>query len=250
MSVIGRKVVPAVTKYVFTTDRCGAVRFVFVSDLHGCRNQPVIDAIEPLEPDAVLVGGDFIHGGETQSIGLEFLRLAASRAPVFCCIGNHERSCEGDLAALIAPTGATLLDNASTDFRGVTLGGLSSGFGQSGEQGHFMRTPAPDLSWLDAFSASDGYRLLLCHHPEYYGKYLKRYPIDLILSGHAHGGQWRFFGRGVFAPGQGVFPKYTSGLYDGRLIVGRGVGNPHIIPRINNRPEIILIEIKRKRERS
>ena len=73
---------------------------------------------------------------------------------------------------------------------------------------------------------------------------IKPLPIDLTLSGHAHGGQWRFFGRGVFSPGQGLFPKYTSGMYDGgRFIVGRGLGNPIIIPRIFNSPEVLVIRL-------
>jgi hypothetical protein len=84
---------------------------------------------------------------------------------------------------------------------------------------------------------------------EYYPKYFKDMPLDLIVSGHAHGGQWRFFGRGVYAPGQGILPKYTSGLHDGRFIVCRGLGNPHLVPRINNKPEIIEIDIKTSRKK-
>ena len=96
------------------------------------------------------------------------------------------------------------------------------------------------------FSNKEGFKLLLCHHPEYYSKYIKDIDVDLTLSGHAHGGQWRILGQGIFAPGQGIFPKYTSGLIDGRLIVSRGLGNTHRIPRINNKPEIINLIITKK----
>ena len=86
-------------------------------------------------------------------------------------------------------------------------------------------------------------KVLICHHPEYYPKYLKDMPIDIIVSGHAHGGQWRFFGRGVFAPGQGLFPKYTSGVYDGRLVVSRGLKKTIIPPRIFNPREVVIIDV-------
>ena len=87
--------------------------------------------------------------------------------------------------------------------------------------------------------------MLLCHHPEYYEKYLKDRPIDLIVSGHAHGGQWRFFGRGVLAPGQGLFPKYTYGVHDDRLVIGTGLKKGSVlIPRLFNSPEVVFIHAK------
>jgi predicted MPP superfamily phosphohydrolase len=85
---------------------------------------------------------------------------------------------------------------------------------------------------------------LLSHHPEYYPKYIKELTIDLTLSGHAHGGQWCFFGRGVYAPGQGILPKYTHGMHDGKFIVSRGLSILNPIPRINNKPEIIVIQLE------
>ena len=87
--------------------------------------------------------------------------------------------------------------------------------------------------------------LLLCHHPEYYPEYIRDTVIELTVAGHAHGGQWNFFGRGVFAPGQGLFPKYTAGVYDGgRLIVSRGATNTVKVPRFFNPTETVIINIK------
>ena len=104
-------------------------------------------------------------------------------------------------------------------------------------------TPPPNLEWLKFFAALNGYKLLLNHHPEYYPDYIKELDIDLTLSGHAHGGQIRILGQGLIAPGQGFFPKYTSGMYDGRLIVSRGLANnAPPIPRLFNRKELIFIE--------
>ena len=105
------------------------------------------------------------------------------------------------------------------------------------------KTPPPDLRWLERFSAFQGFKLLLCHHPEYYPVYIKPLDIDIILSGHAHGGQWRLFGRGVFAPGQGLFPALTSGVYDNRLVVSRGLANTAGVPRIFNPTELVIVKL-------
>ena len=120
-------------------------------------------------------------------------------------------------------------------FRGILLGGLTSVYYRAG------RTPG--LAFLDRFAAAPGYRLLLSHHPEYYDPYLRDRHFDLTVSGHAHGGQWRLFGRGVYAPGQGLFPRYTSGFYDdGHLLVSRGV-KPSLLPRFGNPREILLLRL-------
>lgn len=100
------------------------------------------------------------------------------------------------------------------------------------------REPAAD--WLDDFERLPGYKILLSHHPEYYPSHLADRNIDLILSGHAHGGQWRFRGHGLFAPGQGWFPRLTSGAH-GKLVISRGLSNTTMIPRINNPPEVVYI---------
>ena len=99
----------------------------------------------------------------------------------------------------------------------------------------------PLLDWLDAFCAEPGFHVLLCHHPEYYPRYLRARGIELILSGHAHGGQIRLFGQGLFSPGQGIFPKLTSGVTDGRLVVSRGLANCQIVPRLFNPPVLVYI---------
>ena len=147
---------------------------------------------------------------------------------------------------MVKETGAVMLDNEYVEFMGVKIGGLTSGFAYGGVQGKFEKTPEPKLEFLNEFDSLDGFKILLSHHPEYYPRYIKETGINLTLSGHAHGGQWIFFGKGVFAPGQGIFPKYTSGMHDGRFIVSRGLGNPHLIPRINNAPEFIVININKE----
>ena len=207
---------------------------VFVSDLHNAENDTILSAIKECEPDGILVGGDFTHNAYYNKRGFEFLSLAAKLCPVYTALGNHETITK-DVREKVVEMGGILLDNTFVNADGLVIGGLTSG--------DFYEDGLPRLDMLDSFCTEKGYKILLCHHPEYYKKYLKDKSIDLILSGHAHGGQWRIFGRGIYAPGQGLFPKYTSGMYDGKLIVGRGLGNMVKVPRINNSTEIILLKL-------
>lgn len=94
---------------------------------------------------------------------------------------------------------------------------------------------------LRLYESLPGYRILLCHHPEYYPRYLMGRKIDLILSGHAHGGQWRIGQQGIYAPGQGLLPRLTSGVVDRKLVISRGLFNRAMIPRVNNPTEIVYV---------
>lgn len=228
----------SVSEYTFFTNENVNVNFAFVSDLHNCENEPILNKISSLNVDAVLVGGDFIHNNFICEKGFEFLKSASKIAPVFCSLGNHEMRYIGDLRKRILNTGATLLDNDFVIFKGVNIGGLTSGSFYL-KNGHH-----PNTDFLIRFSQLKGFKLLLSHHPEYYPKYIRDLPVDLTLSGHAHGGQWRLFGRGAYAPGQGILPKYTGGVYDNRLAVSRGLGNVYIVPKINNPPEFCIINLR------
>lgn len=222
------------TEYSINAALGTPLRFAFLSDLHDAENLPIIQILTKLKPNAVLVGGDFIHSRTLHQRGMDFISHISGIFPTFVSLGNHESTVK-NIRELVENTQATLLDNSYTEYCGLYIGGLSSGVFYKGE--------VPDTAWLNEFSHRNGYKLLLCHHPEYYQTYIRGTKIDLTLSGHAHGGQWRVFGRGIYAPCQGLFPKYTSGIYENRLIVGRGIGNKACLPRINNRPEIILLKI-------
>lgn len=231
------------TEYNVIAKNAKPMTAVVVSDLHDHINEPVIDIIKQVDPDVILVPGDFIHSSSVYERGLDFLRTVSKIKPTFCSLGNHEHHFDGNIKSLVNDTGAVLLDNQSYVFNGLNIGGLSSGYKYGEKQKRLGKTPAPDLEWLDKYSKQDGYKILMSHHPEYYVTYIKNLQIDLVLSGHAHGGQIRLFGHGIIAPGQGFFPKYTNGIYDNRLIVSRGIGNQFIVPRFNNPPEIIVIKV-------
>lgn len=165
--------------------------------------------------------------------GFRFLREAAKIAPVVMCLGNHEMNLTDRDRAVIAEAGVKLLDNTSMELHGVLFGGIPSK----------QVAGAFDEAFLEAFSSQPRYKVLLCHHPEYYS-YLSRYPIDLILSGHCHGGQIRVCGRGLFAPGQGLLPKYHHGVYDGHLVVSAGCANTTSIPRWGNDIEVVIVKVQ------
>ena len=222
-----------------------AVKVAIVADLHDRYDETLAAAIEESAPDLVAVPGDVVHGEGATAEGLEFLTWAAARYPTFVSMGNHEWKCGRDIRADIEKTGAVLLDNDFLTHGELLIGGLSSGY-EGKQQGRFKRTPDPDTAWLGGFCSQGGFKLLLCHHPEYYKRHLHTREIDLTLAGHAHGGQWRFFGIPVFAPGQGILPRYTNGLYHGRLLVSRGLTNRTGVPRIFNPAQLIILTLTPK----
>jgi len=94
-------------------------------------------------------------------------------------------------------------------------------------------------------AAQPGFRLLMCHHSEYFRKHVAPFDIDLTVSGHAHGGQVRIGRQGLYAPGQGILPRWTSGFYfSDRLLVSRGLTNATWAPRINCGCELILLHLE------
>lgn len=220
-------------------DRSGALKApltaAFAADLH---DKPFDDILPYLAGvDVILIAGDVTnrHSKKPPRYAERFLRTAAEIAPTYLSIGNHERRMPGaeEWRQVMETTGVTVLDDTLCRLRpDVVLGGLSS------------REETPDDGVVSALAQEGAFRLLLCHHPEYYDECVRGRDIDLTLSGHAHGGQVRIFGRGLFAPGQGLLPKLTSGLYfDGKLLVSRGLANHSWLPRVNDPCELILLTL-------
>ena len=248
-----------ITEYKMTSvEAFKGKTFALISDLHGESPKETIEALKKIAPDYILAPGDIfehLNGENTEKnkAGYELLRACSQIAPTFFAPGNHEvggirswsrkwKFCTGQGKGyadrdmkLLSKTGAIFLDDDFVTYEGMAFGGLGTGL--INEDGK------PEMSFLDDFCAFEGNKILLCHHPEYYKKYLSAREIDLIVSGHAHGGQWRFFGRGVFAPGQGLFPKYTSGVHEGRLVISKGLKKGRKIPRIFNSPEVVKIVV-------
>ncbi len=212
-----------------------------VSDTHGRFPAALYDALERQQVDGIALAGDLVDSAEDFSRGevWEFLRRCSSAAPTVLALGNHERYTGPQQLRAINRTGVTVLNNTAARLGPLRLGGLTSGY--FGPKRH---SSEPDLDWLEEFSGEPGYKVLLCHHPEYYPRYIRERPIQLVLSGHAHGGQIRLAGRGLYAPGQGILPKYTAGGYENRLVVSPGVTNTvRLIPRLGNPRQLVVIRL-------
>lgn len=203
---------------------------------------------------------------ETQKNVLPFLRECSLLAPTFLSLDNHEWMLDSTDLITLASTCVVVLDNTyqsiTFDEKEIILGGLTSGYvtdyRRFKEKAHssdryprqesisriggavHARDHKPETAWLSTFTAVKGFHILLSHHPEYWP--LIPSSIELVLSGHAHGGQWRVFGRGEFAPSQGWWPKDTKGVYDARLVMSAGLSNTTWIPRIGNPAEIVYLE--------
>ena len=240
-----------------------------VSDLHEAPFMAVLASLQKNRPSLICVAGDFLIGRLPKEVSkvreaglLPFFSACASLAPCFVSLGNHEWVLTEADMELLRGCGVSVLDNAFTALtvlgRPLVLGGLSSArvneyrralrSGLTPLEANDLTRPVgvtkhvpPQLSWLDDFAACPGYHILLCHHPEYYPHWLADRNIELILSGHAHGGQIRLFGRGLYSPGQGLLPGLTGGVIDGRLVISRGLANTRRVPRLFNPPELVYI---------
>ena len=185
-------------------------------------------------------------------IALAFTKEAVKIAPCYYITGNHEsRIDEYDTfkSGLISQ-GITVLENKSVYIEKsndkICLIGVSDPLFSTDNESHSSVIMKNTLDSLNI--NGDFFTVLLSHRPEPFKVY-KEYSIDLVLSGHAHGGQFRLpFLGGVFVPSQGLFPEYDSGMFyenGTSMIISRGIGNSVIPFRINNRPEVVLIELKK-----
>ena len=253
-----------ITTYALTTAQPNVdFRAAVVADLHDRRYDHILACLQAISPDCIFIPGDLTETLEdpyTPQItrpGLDFLTKAVAIAPTFYAFGNHEsgaqhknlrrakrhaldRSKKGRVDPTwkthIRKTGAVLLDEDFITWQGMHIGGLGSGL--------LNPDRAPDWAWVKNFASQDGYKILLCHHPEYFDRYLRDLDIDLFVSGHAHGGQWKLFGQSVYAPDQALFPRYASGLHEGRLVISCGVANTvSPIPRLFNPCEVVVVEV-------
>lgn len=231
-------------------------RIAHVSDLHnakiGDNNEKLLTMLREAEPDMIAITGDLIDSRNTDiEIALRFADEAVKIAPCYYVTGNHEaRVSEYDeLKANLIELGIVVLENERIELEknGETIALL--GVDDPSFQTDYLLGDAESVikTKLQALMReNDSYTVLLSHRPELFDTYVNS-GVDLVLSGHAHGGQFRLpFIGGLVAPNQGFFPKYDAGLYSynaTNMIVSRGIGNSIIPFRFNNRPEIVLIEL-------
>ena len=249
-----------VNEYEIMSDRIpqgfDGFRIAQVSDLHNAEfgegNEKLIELLSQTEPDIIVITGDLIDSRHTDiEIALEFARQAIKISPVYYISGNHEaRVAEYEnLKMGLVEAGVIVLENEKVilehEEESITLIGLyDPSFNEDYLFGDAASVTNGALSELQ--NESDGYTILLSHRPELFDTYVDA-GVDLVFSGHAHGGQFRLpFIGGLVAPNQGFFPRYDEGQFSGEnttMIVSRGVGNSIIPIRFNNRPEIVIVEL-------
>lgn len=232
-------------------------RIAHVSDLHNAKmgddNGNLLTMLQDAEPDIIAITGDLIDSRNTDvEIALQFVEDAVKIAPCYYVTGNHEARVSEyeELKEGLIALGAVVLEDERMDLEQsgetITLLGVDDPSFQTdylfGDSKTVMQNKLQKL-----MDENNAFAILLSHRPELFEVYVES-GANLVLSGHAHGGQFRLpIIGGLVAPNQGLFPKYDAGLYskeNTNMIVSRGIGNSILPFRFNNRPEVVLIELK------
>ena len=246
-----------VSEYRIRSDEIPAgfhgVRIAQISDLHnaefGRENGRLLEKLAEAEPDLIVLTGDLVDSRRTRvAVSAAFVREAAKIAPCYYVTGNHEARIPElpELLAALQDAGVTVLrdEKVTLDRNGdtVTLLGLDDPAFQSD---YLVGDSAPVLTAaLENLVEPDmGYTVALSHRSEMMYLY-RQFGLDLVFSGHAHGGQVRLPGiGGLIAPNQGFFPEYDAGMFaeaGTTMVVSRGIGGSILPLRIGNRPEIVV----------
>lgn len=247
------------THYTITSDKIpkefDGFRIVQISDFHASNVPGLVDEIKSENPDIIVETGDLVHDRGSYEPGILLMRRLKEISDVYYVTGNHDlrRNDYREFQTALDRTGTrTLHDESVTITRNgaqITLSGIEDPFSEEGT------TITENIhKSIKKIEKTDDYHIVLFHRANHMN-ILRHNGFDLVLSGHMHGGQFRLpNGRGICAPksswGSGspmLFPKYFAGHYrygDMDMIVNRGIGNPMIIPRLFNRPEITVVILK------
>lgn len=248
-----------IVQYTITSEKIKKpMRIALITDLHSCKygagQKTLIDAVDKEKPDMILLGGDIFDDEIPDDNTKIFLSAIAKKYPCYYVTGNHEywsmrahEMLDWLRAHGIEDIGGKTI-RTSVNGNEICLSGLNDpdearytgeGDGMKVELGRAMNE-----------RDDTAFTMLLTHRPSFVNLY-KDAGFDLVLAGHAHGGQWRIPGvlNGVFAPDEGFFPKYAGGFYHfdngGEMIVSRGLARESTrVPRIFNRPELVIVNLK------
>lgn len=248
---------------IYSSKIDSSIRAVVIADLH-CReygedNKELLNEIRDQKPDIILIAGDLVTYEEKDvSVAVSLCNNLVEIAPVYYCYGNHEAVLMHDslewervpIDQYVIQKGLTFFYNnyVTTNINGnvISIGG-------------FLGTPNGDgyENWaesLEEFEEQENFKLLISHFPgTFYDNVKADIDADLAVAAHYHGGLIRIPGiGGLYHPDDGLFPRYSGGKYmleNAVLIVSRGLGNHEWIPRINNQPELVIIDILGKKGR-
>lgn len=229
------------------------IRIICLSDLHlrefGTGNKDLIDEIEKLSPDMIAIVGDMNMENQPDNYRsiISLCTNLKTIAPLYYALGNHEFDAmlfkDSDIFRDIKAAGINIMNN---EMKTVTIKGTNIdviALSQGPEQFELYGKQFFDR----AMRSDDNFKLLLNHYPENFLGTLNEYEIDLALAGHVHGGQVRLpLLGGLYAADQGLLPKLCDGYYEidnSKLVISKGLGWSGIVPRINNKPEITVVDV-------
>ena len=251
--------------YTVTSDKITVpVRIVLLTDLHSCRygknQENLVKEVQKQNPDVVLLGGDIFDDKMPYDNAETAVCQLAELYPCYYVSGNHEYWSNDieTILGIVKDCGITALsgegDTITINGQTINICGVDDP-----DVAEYVPDGVPIEQQLvsaekaaqeaEQVLGTEIFTVLLSHRPELLETY-QEYDFDLILSGHAHGGQWRIPGilNGLYAPHQGLFPKYAGGRYDfenGTMIVSRGLARESTpVPRFFNRPELVIVDIQ------
>ena len=229
-----------------------------ISDFHNTKSKKLtndlVEKIKKSKPNIIVLTGDLIESNKTNiDIAISFIKKINNIAPIYYVTGNHEAKISNyeELKNKLEKNKVIILDDKleiiKKDKSMINIIGIddpSFNFNTYRDDSTIIQDNLIPIQ----FDKND-FTILLSHRPELIETYAEN-NFDLVLSGHAHGGQIRIpFIGGLIAPNQGLLPKYTSGIYEiknTKIIVSRGIGNSILPFRVNNRPELVIVELKNK----
>lgn len=248
----------SVTRYEYKNPRITEdFRVVHLTDLHnyqfGTKNRRLVEKVREETPDLIFLTGDMLNEDETRTdICIDLVEKLVKIAPVYVSLGNHEieymnRVGNNNLISEIEQAGAVVLNEQYID---MEINGVPARLG--GVYGYVLapdETKNSEQVFMEEFQDTDRFKILLSHVPEglLLWKSMEYWDVDLVFSGHVHGGQVRLpFVGGLYDPEEGYFPTYTKGMFEcgnGTMILSAGLGSSRGRLRINNFPEMVVCEI-------
>ena len=238
-------------------------RIVLLSDLHDHEfndgNRRLIEKVKEQSPNLIILDGDMINrDSKNASVAVNLIKSLKEIAPVYYSLGNHEidyikKTGHSDLIQTLEIAGTTVLNNRILDIKikgnSIRLGGLYEYGFETSMQSDEENKKA--ISYLEKYTDTQSYMIMCAHRPDsfYPWNTADKWGIDLVLSGHLHGGQVIIPGiGGLYSQLEEFFPKYDYGQYKlgkSDMIITRGLSsNPKILPRFNNPPEIAVVDVK------
>ena len=252
-----------VTNYCLKTDLNHSIRIVQLTDLHesefGTDNEELIQTVKEQNPDIIVMTGDMQNKDDKNtSIVCNLIKNLTAIADVYYSYGNHEKAWERNFdrsfADVVTEAGAVVVDNGYTDIEingnSLRIGGYMGYYSAVHMTAKTEEEQKKEQEFEREFEDTERYKILLNHIPTSWVDwgYLDDYPVDLVFSGHYHGGQMVLpFVGPLYAPYIGFFPENVKGIYQGTqtvCVLSSGLGTEYFVPRVNNPPEIVVVDLQ------